>query len=156
VVIPDGFPDAEAMADAQERAAKAGVALNLPREAERFRNHALGIDRRLRDWRAGWRNWIDGGIDKAPKAPTPLFALVAAAPKFPGPPELRAAIAADPQLGEGFAASYIDRAGWDEEERALIAANDFAASKLDREAGHVLRRFDVGLFTAETPAGRTA
>lgn len=32
--------------------------LNLRLETERFRDHALTNDRRVRDWVAAWRNWI--------------------------------------------------------------------------------------------------
>lgn len=32
--------------------------LNLRLETERFRDHALTHDRRVRDWVAAWRNWI--------------------------------------------------------------------------------------------------
>jgi hypothetical protein len=36
-------------------------------QAERFRNHAAQNDRRCADWRAAWRNWISGAIERAPK-----------------------------------------------------------------------------------------
>jgi hypothetical protein len=59
----------------------ANVAVKLTLEAERFRNHAAQVDRRLRDWPAGWRNWVLGAIDKAPAA-----VGIGSAPKGPADP----------------------------------------------------------------------
>lgn len=64
--IPEGFPDAEALAKAEEQITEARVILDPGRQAVRFRAHAETNDRRCRDWRAAWRNWVDKGIETAP------------------------------------------------------------------------------------------
>lgn len=64
--IPDGFPDAEALTKAEEQISEARVILDPGRQAVRFRAHAETNDRRCRDWRAAWRNWVDKGIETAP------------------------------------------------------------------------------------------
>jgi hypothetical protein len=66
VKIPDGFPDEQALADARARVKGAGKNLDVAVQADRFRNHAEQTDRRCRDWRAAWRNWIGSSIERAP------------------------------------------------------------------------------------------
>lgn len=65
--IPDDFPAAEDIAEQQAKARGAGANLDVSAQAERFRNHAAQNDRRCADWRAAWRNWIAGAIERAPK-----------------------------------------------------------------------------------------
>jgi hypothetical protein len=73
--IPESFPGERDNAAAAAMAERAGVTLDLIREAFRFRNHAEQNDRRCRDWSAAWRNWIDKAIERASKA---LATVVAA------------------------------------------------------------------------------
>lgn len=69
--VPDGFPDAEALSDAKRLVVAEGAQVKIRFEADKFINHAVANDRRLRDWRAGWRNWILNAIDRAPKGLIP-------------------------------------------------------------------------------------
>ena len=79
--------------------------------------------------------------------------VTASAPEavFDGPPDIRAWAAA--QLGEPYARSYVDPARWDAENRALLAANPFAVSKLARDLADITGRwkFTVRLATANDP-----
>lgn len=132
--IPDGYPDASALAAAQARLREAGVNIAADIQAERFRNHALQNERRCRDWAAAWRNWIIGVIDKAPKSAAVRPSLVATrAPvaTFTGPPALRASVVA--ATDENFAIKFIDPAEWREHDRTLVARNAFAAGQIHRE-----------------------
>lgn len=65
--VPNDFPSAELIAEQQAKARAAGANLDVAAQAERFRNHAEQNDRRCADWRAAWRNWIAGAIERAPK-----------------------------------------------------------------------------------------
>lgn len=69
--IPDGYPDAAAIAEQQGRARDAGKNVDIANQADRFRNWALGKDARYVDWAATWRNWADRTIREAPAAYTP-------------------------------------------------------------------------------------
>jgi uncharacterized protein YdaU (DUF1376 family) len=73
--IPADFPDAEAIAEGQAKARSVGANVDAAAQAERFRNHAAQNDRRCADWRAAWRNWMAGAVEKAPK--TAIAALTA-------------------------------------------------------------------------------
>lgn len=66
--LPENFPGETERESAAAAAKLAGVTLDIGREAERFRNHAASIDRRLSSWPAGFRNWIATAIERAPKA----------------------------------------------------------------------------------------
>jgi hypothetical protein len=44
--------------------------LNLRLETERFRDHALSVDRKCKDWVAAWRNWMRKAGEFTPAAPT--------------------------------------------------------------------------------------
>lgn len=140
--IPEGYPDANAIADGQARIREAGANLDARVQAERFRNHALQNDRRCRDWAAAWRNWIVGAVGDAPKsaAAAPLFAsapAITVAATYDGPAELRASVVR--AAGEPFAVKYIDHCRWDGVRRALIAKTGFAADEIRNE----LRRWLV-------------
>jgi hypothetical protein len=65
--IPAGFPADEDIAEQQAKARATGANLDVRAQAERFRNHAEQNDRRCADWRAAWRNWVAGAIERAPK-----------------------------------------------------------------------------------------
>lgn len=66
--LPEGFPDEQAMADAQAKCDAALADVDLAREAERFRGFHLSKDNRYRDWRAAWLNtWLGNTIRDAPK-----------------------------------------------------------------------------------------
>jgi hypothetical protein len=139
--IPDGFPDTEALAEARSALASAGVSLDPETLAKRFRNHALAEDRRVRDWSAAWRNWVDIEADRGPKAAaSPAEAM----PEFvfAGPPELLADIVA--KMGEPWARSWLRRCEWqDVPRKALISANSFVVSTLRRELARTLSAHGV-------------
>lgn len=42
--------------------------LNIRRETEKFRDHALQNQRRCRDWVAAWRNWIRNAAERTPQS----------------------------------------------------------------------------------------
>ena len=66
--IPDGFPDAEAIETAQAYLASKGVNLSASVEADKFRAHAIANGRKLKDWRAGFRQWCAGAVGYAPSS----------------------------------------------------------------------------------------
>jgi uncharacterized protein YdaU (DUF1376 family) len=150
--IPEGFPDADAMAWAQGERRKAGTVLDVDSHAKRFRNHALTKDRRERDWNAAWANWVEIEIGKAPKANDAAPAVPLA--PWPGPAEIRAAIVLP--KGEAWAVSYLDRCAWrDVPSRAVVTSNGFIADTLRKEAGAILSGFDVRVLV-EPQAERKA
>lgn len=55
---------------------------------------------------------------------------------FAGPGDLRAAIVADPALGEGWAKSWLDRCGWDGDRRELTPATTEACKRLPLATKH--------------------
>lgn len=71
VTVPDDFPDDRAKLEAREKARVDGKALDVDREAERFRDHAAANDRRARDWAAAWRMWISKALERAPPGRPP-------------------------------------------------------------------------------------
>lgn len=71
VTVPDGFPDERAKLEAREKARTEGKALDVEREADRFRDHAAANDRRARDWSAAWRMWISKALERAPASHSP-------------------------------------------------------------------------------------
>lgn len=94
----------------------------------------------LQDWLSDeqWRPFLaDPAKNEAPASRT----------AFAGPPELRAAIVADPGLGEGFAGSFLDRSAWDDGERELRPWSQEAARRLASQAAHHLRACRVTLNT---------
>lgn len=147
--IPDGYPDAAAIADGQQRIRDAGANLDAGVQAERFRNHAEQNDRRARDWAAAWRNWVIGAIDKAPKTSTPPPLLASLGPSvakvFDGPPALRESVVR--LLGEAFAVKYIDPCRWDAPNRTLLAKTGFAADEIRRDLRRWLieKKISVGV-----------
>lgn len=137
--IPDGYPDAEAVAEAEERVATARKALNVADHAKRFRNHALTNDRRVRDWPAAWRGWIDIEIEKALDAQPPQEA----APEFawPGPAKIREVVAA--KMLEPWTKAWLDPCEWDEDGAAIIAPRDFTVTKLEQNVKRELAQAGV-------------
>lgn len=91
------------------------------------RKFVPALDRWLTD--EGWRAYLPS------KASAGCAVAGAARTEFAGPPELRAAIVADPRFGEGFAGSFLDRARWDELNRIVYPATSVAADRL-RDAAH--------------------
>ena len=76
-----------------------------------------------------------------------------ATPTWAGPPEIRAAIAA--QLGEPFARSYIDPAGWQDVPIAgLVPRNATSAGRIADQALGILETFEASILPVET--GRAA
>lgn len=76
-----------------------------------------------------------------------------ATPTWAGPPEIRAAIAQ--ALGEPFARSYIDPAGWqDVPIRGLVPRNATSAGRIADQALGILETFEASILPVET--GRAA
>jgi len=65
--LPAGFPDQRAILEAKAKCDTELADVNVPREAEKFRNYATANDRRYRDWPAAWRTWIGNSIERAPR-----------------------------------------------------------------------------------------
>lgn len=63
-VLPHGFPDKDAMADAASWAEAAGVQMNLTAEKSAFRSHHYSVRCMLTDWNRSWERWIDDAIDR--------------------------------------------------------------------------------------------
>jgi uncharacterized protein YdaU (DUF1376 family) len=140
--LPEGYPDAAAIADGQDRFRKAGLDLCARHHAERFRNHAAQTDRRCRDWGAAWRNWVLKQIGDAPKKAPAAPVAPAPAAVFSGPPELRADVVA--MKGEPWTRNYLDRCTWrDVPRRALITTNSLVVDTLRRELGRTLSAHGV-------------
>lgn len=137
--IPEGFPDAAALAEAREAVRVAGVTLDVERQAVRFRHHAKQKARRLADWREGFRGWIENAAADAPKAkpaPTPV-----SVPAWPGPSDLWAAVVG--RMGEGWAGAYLGHCRWVDVPRGIRPRNGFAAEQIRREISPLLSKFDV-------------
>lgn len=135
--IPDGYPDANAITEGQQRLRQAKVNLASATLAERFRNHALQNDRRARDWAAAWRNWVVGTIEREGGKP----GSVQAAPEpaaWTGPEPLRARVLSDPQLGAGWSASWLERCTYDADKRTLVAPNIAVRDRIRRDAEQIL------------------
>jgi hypothetical protein len=84
ISIPEGFPDADALAWAKTEAAAHHCTLNVEMRAKRFRAHAEQSGRRERDWSAAWRGWVWTALEDAPGAkpekPPPKAAVIALDP----------------------------------------------------------------------------
>lgn len=80
----------------------------------------------------------------------------APAPVWRGPPEVRTAVI--DAAGEDFAVGWLDGCQWSPSpDRAVIARNDFAAKRLEREAGRALAGLDVAIRVAnQAPAKPSA
>jgi uncharacterized protein YdaU (DUF1376 family) len=90
-----------------------------------------------------WKEYLPDGASAAPIADV--------TPVYDGPPDIRAWVAT--HHGEPYARSYVDPARWDATNRALLAANPFAVSKLARDLADITARwkFSVTLATANDP-----
>jgi uncharacterized protein YdaU (DUF1376 family) len=148
--IPDGFPDSEAMAEAETAVTAALVALDVAHHARRFRNHAEAQDRRVRNWPAAWRNWIEIEIGKAPpggqNCAKPLLLAWA------GPADVFEIVAL--AMTRDLAASYLGACEWQAGPPAVIVApHKFAADRLQLEAGAVLQGMGVSIVVGQ---GRAA
>jgi uncharacterized protein YdaU (DUF1376 family) len=145
VTIPADFPDQEARLAAREKVRAAGADIDVDRQAERFRNHAEQNDRRCRDWRAAFRNWIEGAIDRAPKRAAPVAHQVGAIARpvspYAGPPELRAAVIE--AEGQNFVAGTLDRCRWVGGDRQLVTDNRFIAERLTARLGKILEDHNI-------------
>lgn len=124
--LPEGFPDAEAIREAEGWIGAAGVVLDASAHAKRFANHARTKDRRERNWPAAWRGWIDIEIERAPAAAKPQ-------PEGPvtwnGPDEIRRAVLyAYPKGADAYLRQYCT---WREvPERALVVRSATIFAKL--------------------------
>jgi uncharacterized protein YdaU (DUF1376 family) len=149
VQIPDGFPGAPDQSLAEGWVAAARVTLSVGEHAKRFRNHAATNDRRVRDWPAAWRAWIDIEIGKAPAVAN----SAAAAPMaWNGPADVWAAVA--DAMTEPKARSYLGICTWQEVPfQAVIAPQEFCAEQLTKGAGQALAGRGVRILVK---AGRAA
>lgn len=146
--IPEGYPDAAALDLGKSQAQAAGVTLDVPGTAERFRNHALSEGRTSADWGAAWANWVGIEVGKAPNAAR--VTAPADLPDFPGPPDLKARAVA--LKGDAWTRSWLDPCGWrDLPEPAVIARNEEAARRLLEHVGGVLADFSASVII-ERPA----
>lgn len=145
-LIPDGFPDADAIAEAEGWIAEAGATLNAVAHAKRFRNNALTKNRDVENWPAAWRQWVDIELETAPKAEAKPPATAVEVQGFDGPAELRAALVRARNPGGGaWAVSWIDPCKWDEAERALIPPTPFHARRLRADIGSLLADMRVSI-----------
>lgn len=128
-IIPKGYPDAAAIAEAQGWIAEAGVKLDADVQSKRFRSHALSNSRKLADWAEGWRGWIDIACEDAPK-------VVAAAPAteapiiWDGPQDIWDRCVAN--MGEAKTRTYLGRCTWRAEPPGILARTRIAADHLAR------------------------
>ncbi len=99
--------------------------------------------------------WTLGAVARAPRKPQPLRA------RYDGPSDLRDAAAN--ARGEGFAKGYIDPCAWRDEDRTLLARNEFMARRIIEDLGREwlnAREISVGVMAANdarpspTPKGR--
>lgn len=98
-----------------------------------------------------WRPWLLRAEGAGGSA-------VAARPgAWAGPAEVRAAVVES--LGEAFAVSYLDPAGWDGERRAILARTGIARDRLQRDARAVLAVAGITVEAASpspsTPSSRS-
>jgi hypothetical protein len=142
-LIPDGFPDAQAISDAEAWVAEARAVLDAKAHAKRFRSHAKANGRELKSWPDGWRGWIDIELEKAPKAAT--VSASEAAPVFSGPAGLRDQIAA--AMGDGWTATWFDQCKWrDVPTKALLVPLTFTADTITKAIGPLLDDEGVGVI----------
>lgn len=140
--IEDGFPGQPEIDQAAQEIQAAGVTLDAVDQAKRFRSYALTQDRRVADWDAAWRGWIEIEIGKAPAAP----AVAAPLPStWNGPEALAAAIAAE--MGAARAGSYLGRCVWGAD-RTVVAPNGFVADALTNGAPEALAANDAQVVVA--------
>lgn len=66
--VPDDFPSAELIAEAQVRAREAGANVDMADQAERLRSWAISKDARYADWSQFWLNWTRKAISEAPRS----------------------------------------------------------------------------------------
>lgn len=148
--IPEVFPTAEDVAEAEGWIREAGVTLSAADHARRFRNHARTNDRRVASWPDAWRMWIEIEIGKAPKASA---SKPAAKPPeaWTGPPEIARAV----EFCMGvYAATYLGQCVWqDVPEKALTTTSRVAYDRIRRDAGADLSRMGVKVILSE---GRAA
>lgn len=142
--IPDGYPDAAAIAEAEGWAGAAGVRLEVAARARRFANHARTKQRRERNWPAAWRAWVDIEIESAPPV-TP--GARPAKVSWLGPRDVWDAVVASRPAGdgEGFAISWLAPCRWADAERRLVATSRLVFDKLKAECASVLSDAGVEL-----------
>lgn len=138
VEIPEGFPDAEAIAEQQARAREKGANVDASYQAERFRNWAISKAQRYADWRAAWRNWMVKAIAEAPKTGGARPALEAV---WSGPAEVRAAVRRSLEKPD-YADSYLKHCHADEAAKELTTQNGVVADILRKQCGRALS--DIG------------
>jgi uncharacterized protein YdaU (DUF1376 family) len=139
VSLPEGFPSAGDIKDAEKWINDASVILDAPSHAKRFRNHAATKDRRERNWPAAWRSWIDIEIEKAPKQEkvSPTTSI-----PWRGPADVRKEFVS--AFGEPWTRSYVDPCGWlDVPERALIQATGVGGDELRKRGASVLAKLGI-------------
>jgi hypothetical protein len=150
-LIPEGFPDAAAIAEAEAMVASSRKPLNVAEQVARFQTQARSKKRRLADWPAAWLGWIEIELAKLP-APEPTGEVVPMR-TFPGPTALRAAVLKAVKGDEAWMRSYFDQCEYDDAIDAVIPKNHVAAKAIRSKASATLTEF--GAHLAE-PTGRAA
>lgn len=126
-LLPKGYPDAAAIAEAEAWIAEAGVKLDATAQAKRFRSHALSNGRKLADWAEGWRGWIDIACEDAPRVATAEPAT-AGPVIWDGPSDIWDRCLA--AMGEAMTRTYLGRCTWQAQPPAIIARTRIAADQL--------------------------
>lgn len=130
--IAAGFPGEPEIAEAADTIRSAGVTLDPADHAKRFRGHALTNDRRVADWGAAWRSWVEIEIGKAPAAaapPAPAEPYV-----WPGPADIWGLAVA--RMGSDWATGYVGRCVW--RDGALVCPSPTIAKGIRGEIGRDL------------------
>lgn len=107
---------------------------------------ASPVLRSLRSALVGLHRWLSEGRYKGTLPDTPAAAVTADPSRtaFAAPASLRAAVAH--YAGEGFAASYLDRARWNPETGELQAATKTAFAALRDGVGHIIEEHGATLI----------
>jgi uncharacterized protein YdaU (DUF1376 family) len=141
--IPDGYPDAQAQAEAEGWVAGAGVILDVGAQVRRFRDHAATKDRRERNWPGAWKQWIGIACETAPRAPAAATPLQTAT--WNGPPDVWAAVVA--ATSDDFARSWLRGVTWqDKPVKALVSASATTIQRLRTEIGPLLDARGISLL----------
>jgi hypothetical protein len=131
VGLPKGYPDDDAVAEAERWIADAGVKLDARAQAKRFRSHALSNGRKLADWTEGWRGWIEIECENAPKAAAAEPAK-ASPLTWDGPQDVWDDCVA--AMGEAYTRTYLGRSTWQASPPAILARNRMGADVLAKAA----------------------
>lgn len=126
-LIPKGYPDEAAIAEAEGWIAEAGVKLDAEAQSKRFRSHALQNERQLVDWAEAWRGWIQIASENAPRVAA-ITPATSAPVIWDGPQAIwdRCVEA----IGEAYTRTYLGRSSWQAEPPAILTRTRTAADRL--------------------------